>query len=135
MDKSLIVFMLVGIGFFYVVMNIVKETETPEDRAFTSSYQQEQYNQYYKVDNIGQDIIDVVGAPAGVQIKAWNNSPLKEELLEIFPDFDTMKGFVKNRVKGDVLQQKLLSRISEVEDKFFSGTIDAEQAKRMLGKL
>ena len=135
MDKSFIVFMLVGIGFFYVVMNIVKETETPADRAFTSSYQQEQYNQYYKVDNIGQDIIDVTGAPAGVQIKAWNNSPLKEEFLEIFPDFDTMKGFVKNRVRGDVLREKLLNKISEVEDKFFSGTINAEQAKRMLGKL
>jgi len=135
MDKTFIVFILIGIGFFYVVMNIVKETETPAERAQTTSYQQEQYAQYYKVDNIGQDIIDVTGAPAGVQVKAWNQSPLKEELLEIFPDFDTMKGFVENRVKGDLLRQKILSRISEVEDKFFSGTIDAEQAKRMLGKL
>ena len=133
MDKSLFVFMLVGVGFFYVVMNIVKETDTAVES--NTNYPKEQYVQYYKVDDIGQDIIDVTGIPVATQIKAWNESSLKEELLEIFPDFDTMKGFVKNRVRGEALQKKLLDKINEVEDKFFSGTINAEQAKRMLGQL
>jgi len=133
MDKSLLVFILVGVGFFYAVMNIVKETDTAVESK--TNYPKEQYVQYYKVDNIGQDIIDVTGVPVATQIKAWNESSLKEELLEIFPDFDTMKGFVKNRVRGEALQKKLLDKINEVEDKFFSGTINAEQAKRMLGQL
>jgi hypothetical protein len=69
------------------------------------------------------------------QVKAWNASPLKAEFLDIFPDFDTMKGFVRNRVRGKELVQKLLKRISTVEDKFFSGTMGTEQAKHALEKL
>ena len=135
MDKTLLVFLLIGVGFFYFVMNLVKETETDSEKARNVSYQQEQYTKYYKVDSIGQDILDVTLADPMMQLKVWKHSRLKEEFLEIFPDFDMMKNFVKSRIRGDALVQKLTNKINEVEDKFFSGSMNAEQAKRALEQL
>ncbi len=136
MDKSFIFFLIIGAVFFYFVMNVVKDTEMEDDPLRDAAYQQgNQYTQYMKTDNIGQKILDVSLADPATQIKAWNASPLKEEFLDIFPDFDTMKGFVKNRVRGEELVQKLLQRINTAEDKFFSGLLDAEQTKKMLENL
>jgi hypothetical protein len=43
-----------------------------------------------------------------------------------------MKVFIHNRVRGESLIKKLTKKINEVEDKFFSGAMNAEQAKRAL---
>ena len=135
MDKTLIVFLIIGAGFFYFVMNLVNETNSEDDKYLNTMSQQEQYAKYQKVDSIGQEILDVTLADPVTQLKVWNASQIKQEFLELFPDFDTMRGFVKNRVRGENLVQKLTQKINETEDKFFSGSIDTEQAKRMLDKL
>jgi hypothetical protein len=135
MDKSFLIFLIIGVGFFYFVINVVKETETDTEKIHSTSYQQEQYAKYHKTDSIGQDILDVTLADPSTQLKVWNSSALKAELLDIFPDFDTMKGFVQNRVRGEPLVRKLTQKINEVEDKFFSGTINSEQAKQALEQL
>jgi hypothetical protein len=135
MDKTFIVFLLIGGIFFYFVMDIVNKSETEDERLSSPSYQQEEYAKYQKTDNIGQYILDVTSADVSTQTKVWNASSLKIEFLEIFPDFDTMRGFVKNRVQGDPLVKKLLKKINEVEDGFFSGTMNAEQAKKALEEL
>ncbi len=136
MDKSFMVFIAVGIGFYYVVTNYVGEIQREDTLYQNSDYEKEhKFDQYYTVDSIGQNILDVTLADPSTQIEAWNASPIRQEFLDIFPDFDTMRGFVKNRVRGDELVQKLLKRIDEVEDKFFSGTMSAEQAKRSLETL
>jgi len=136
MDKSFMVFLAVGIGFFYLVTTYVGDIQK-EDKVFRNSEyeQQHKYDQYMTTDSIGQPILDVTFADPKIQVEAWNQSALRQEFLDLFPDFDTMKEFVKNRVRGDVLLQKLNAQIRTVEDKFFSGTMNAEQAKRALQKL
>jgi uncharacterized protein YpmS len=133
MDKSLIMFIAVGIAFLYFVTNFVGDIQK-EDEVFQSSDYKEKhkYNQYYTTDSIGQDIIDVTLADPKTQLEAWNRSQVKNEFLELFPDFDTMKAFIKNRVRGEELIRKLTGKVNEVEDKFFSGTMNAEQAQRAL---
>ena len=132
MDKSLFIFLIIGAGFFYFVINVVKESETDTEKIHSTSYQEEKYAKYHKTDSIGQDILDVTLADPATQVKVWNSSTIKEEFLEIFPDFDTMKVFIHNRVRGESLIKKLTKKINEVEDKFFSGAMNAEQAKRAL---
>jgi hypothetical protein len=135
MDKSFIFFLIAGGVFFYFIMNVVKDTEVDND-PLKGTYQKEnRYTQYLKKDSIGEQILDVSYVDPKTQVKAWKASPLKAEFLDIFPDFDTMKGFVKNRVRGDELVRKLTNKINEVEDKFFSGTMNAEQAKQALEQL
>ncbi len=136
MDKSMMVFIAVGIGFFYVVTTYVGDIQKEDDRLQNSGYEQEhKFDQYYTEDSIGEKILDVTLADPQTQVAAWNKSPLKQEYLELFPDFDTMRTFIKNRVRGKVLTDKLNKQIQDVEDKFFSGAIDAEAAKRTLGQL
>jgi hypothetical protein len=136
MDKSFMVFLAVGIGFFYVVTTYVGDIQKEDVKYQNSEYQGEhQFDEYYTTDSIGQDIIDATLADPVTQMKAWNQSNLKQEFLELFPDFDTMKVFIKSRVRGEPLVGKLTKGVSDVEDKFFSGTYTAEQAKRALAHI
>jgi len=136
MDKSLMIYIAIGVGFFYLITTYVGDIQK-EDKVFRNSEyeQQHKYDQYMTTDSIGQTILDVTLADAKTQVQAWNQSELKKEFLDLFPDFDTMKEFVKNRVRGEMLLKKLDTQISTVEDKFLSGTINAEEAKRALEKL
>ena len=135
MDKSLFVFVLIGVGFIYVITNFVGDIQE-DDKFQNEAYKlKHQYDKYHSVDSIGREIIDLVGASGHTQLQAWNHSALKIEFLTLFPDFSEMKMFVKERVRGEVLQVKLIENIDKVESQYFSGAINAEQAKRLLGLL
>ena len=135
MDKSLFFFVLIGVGFLYFITQFVGDIQ--EDDKFQSEEYKEkhQYKQYQTVDSIGREILDMTDAPVGTQIQAWNNSALKTEFLELFPDFSDMKIFINERVRGDALKAKLTASVDNAESQYFSGAMDAEQAKRSLGML
>jgi len=136
MDKSLFIFILIGLGFLYFITNFVGDIQAEDEKYQNKGYQQEhKYDQYQSVDSIGQEILNLTGVDTQTQIAAWNASGLKQEFLELFPDFSDMKRFVKERVRGERLQTKLLSHIDSIESKFFSGTMNAEQAKQALDLL
>jgi len=136
MDKAFLVFVAIGVGFLYFVTNFVGGIQEEDDTYRNSGYEQEhKYDQYNSVDSVGQDILNLIGADPSMQVAAWNESKLKVEFLTLFPDFGDMKHFVKDRIVGDALKAKLLLTINNVEDKFFSGTMTAEQAKQMLSTL
>jgi len=101
-----------------------------------NDYKQEHlYDKYQKTDSVGQSILDVTGANAKTQLGAWNHSLLKDEFLDLFPDFTEMKNFINDRVRGKILKDKLTKTVTTIEDKFFSGGITAEDAKRELSTL
>ena len=136
MDKSLLFFIAIGLGFLYFVTNFVGDIQEEDDAYRNNDYKQEHlYDAYNAVDSIGQDILDVTGANAATQLGAWNHSLLKDEFLDLFPDFSEMKHFIDDRLRGKILQDKLRNKVNEIEDKFFSGGITAEDAKRELGTL
>jgi len=136
MDKSLMIFIALGMGFLYFVTNFIGGIQAEDEAYQNKDYNQERkYDKYQGVDSIGQGILDLTGADAKTQLAAWNNSMLKDEFLENFPNFDEMKHFVNDRIRGKLLQDKLNNTINTIEDKFFSGTMDAEQAKRELSSL
>ncbi|MGB5506125.1 MAG: hypothetical protein WBM70_05470 [Sulfurovum sp.] len=135
MDKSLFIFILIGVGFLYFITNFVGDIQEDEKFQNEEYKQKHQYDQYQSVDSIGRDILDMTGAPLSTQIQAWNNSALKTEFLELFPDFSDMKMFINERVRGDLLTAKLTASVDTVESKYFSGAMNAEQAKRELSLL
>lgn len=136
MDKSLLVFIAIGIGFLYFVTSFIGDIQEEDDKYKNQGYKQEhKYDKYQSIDSVGQEILNLAGANRATQIAAWQASGLREEFLTLFPDFNDMKNFVKDRIQGDALQEKLLKTINDVEDKYFSGTIDSEQAKQMLDLL
>ncbi|MDD2450656.1 hypothetical protein [Sulfurovum sp.] len=133
MDKNLLIFIAVGLIFIYFVTNFVSTLQEEDELLQSSAYQKKHsFDQFMKTDSIGQNILDVEGESAEVQVSAWNQSKLKDELIEYFPDFDTMKLFAKERVRGEILRTRLYEHIDNVEKRFFSGEIDAEKAKKEL---
>ena len=136
MDKSFMIFVALGMGFLYFVTTFIGGIQEEDDAYRNKDYNQErQYDQYQSVDSIGQGILDLTGTDSKTQLGAWNSSMLKEEFLDLFPRFDEMKDFTKDRIRGKILQDKLTQTLNTIEDGFFSGTMDSEQAKRMLSEL
>ncbi len=136
MDKSFLVFMGIGIGVLYLTTNFIGDIQQEDDRYQNEEYKEKnQFNKYQTIDSIGRSVLDLTGVDSSTQLKAWNKSNLKNEFLEVFPDFDEMKKFVKERTRGDALQTKLRRTIDTVENGYFSGTMSAEEAKRMLSSL
>lgn len=135
MDKSLFFFIIIGIGFLYFITNFVGDIQQDEKFQNEEYVQKHQYDQYQSVDSIGREILDMTDTPESIQVQAWNNSKLKTEFLELFPDFSEMKIFVKERLRGEILQAKLIASIESVESQYFSGKMNAEQAKRELSLL
>jgi hypothetical protein len=135
MDKSLFFFVLIGVGFLYFITQFVGDIQEDEKFQNDEYKQKHQYDHYQSVDSIGREILDLTDAPIGTQVQAWNNSALKTEFLELFPDFSEMKIFVEERVRGDALQSRLTSSIDDAESQYLSGAMNAEQAKRSLGLL
>ena len=129
------IFIAIGVVFIYVITNFVGDIEQ-EDNLQNNEYRaKHKYDAYQSVDSIDREILDMTGASASVQIAAWNSSKLKEEFLTLFPDFVEMKTFAQERVRGIILQEKLSQTINNVENKYISGTLSEEGAKRALGTL
>jgi len=136
MDKNLLIFIAVGIVGIYFVTNFIGDIQKDDEKFQNTEYtKKQQYEQFNSKNSIGLDIIDTTGASADIQIEAWNKSKLKKQMIDYFPDFDTMKLFAKERTRGEVLVPKLLKQIDTVEGKFLAGTIDSEEAKRELRTL
>jgi hypothetical protein len=133
MDKSLLVFIAIGVAFIYFITNFVGDIQKEDEKFRNTGYEQKhQYDAYMGKDSIGRDILDLTSASPAIQMKVWNSSQLKEEMLANFPDFSLMKLFVKERVRGEEFQEKLLKHIDHVELQYFSGKLDPENAKRAL---
>ena len=136
MDKSLFIFIAIAIGFLYFITSFVGDIQKEDDKYQNVAYQEKhKYDQYQSVDSIGQTILDLTNVDFKMQASAWNASELKDDFLNNFPDFSAMKTFVKERVRGEIFQKKLIENIDIVEGKYISGTINAEKAKRELDLL
>ena len=136
MDKSFLVFMAIGLGALYLVINFIGDIQEEDDKYQNEGYQQEhKYDAYQMVDSIGQEVLDVTGADVTTQVNAWNQSMLKQDFLALFPDFSEMQVFITERIRGDKLKSKLSTLVEDIEGDFFGGGISPEQAKRKLGSL
>ncbi len=133
MDRSLFIFTAVGVVFLYFITDFIGDIQKNDERYRSSEYEQKhQFEKYIGKDAVGQEILIVEGEDEKRQLSAWHASALKMEFLEIFPDYDYMRQFVQERIKGKLLQKKLLEVIERVEGEFLSGTLSAQEARKML---
>jgi hypothetical protein len=132
MDKGLLTFLFIGLIAIYLSTNFIGSIQEDVDKESGSYKKENQYEQYYSVDIIGDTVLDVQHVDISKQLEVWNNSELKEGFLELFPDFESMKRYVDGKIIGDALKTKLLQRIDSVEIQFLSGTLNGEQSKAKL---
>ena len=133
MDKSFLAFLAVGLAFLYFITHFVGSIQAEDELYRNSAYEQEhKYDAYKGVDSVGRAILNVENADPATQVGAWNEGSLKQEFIELYPDFALMKDFIKNRVYGEPIKTKLLKHVDDVETKFFAGKLTTEQAKAAL---
>ncbi len=132
-NSLFIVYIAVAILLGIATFNLVKDVQNED--TYTAVKHDNKYSKYLSVDSLGDKILDLTQADTDTQISVWNESELKKEFLALFPDFDAMRNFVKNRIKGDPLTAKLLTHINTIENKFFSGSIGAAEAHEALSVL
>lgn len=137
MDKSLLTFIAIGVGAIYLLTNFLGDIED-DDTAYQShtSKQVHKFDKYKRLDSVGQTILvfDKDVSPK-ISMDVWNASEVKKEFLELFPSYSEMKEFLKERIDSAQFQAKLIKAVDDIEGKFFSGTIDAEKAKQLLGSI
>jgi len=133
MDKGLLTFIFVGLIAIYLATNLIGDIQNDDESYQSASYKKEhQYEQYHGVDIVGDTILEVQHIDAKKQLEVWNSSELKQEFVELFPNFEGMKKYVNSRIVGDALQDKLFETIDSVEMEFLGGTLNGEQAKAKL---
>ena len=140
MDKSFIVFVAVGIGFFYMITNFVGKIENediqPQDsKGYIQDYKTSNYDQYIIQDIIGRDVLDIEGLDRQQQIDIWKHCSLREDFISYFPDYEEMIKFVKERVISKEFQKYLIKKIEAIENDFLMGNIDSDEALRKVRAL
>ena len=136
MDKAFFFYVMVGLGFLYVITHYVGEIQAEDDVIAKSAYAKEhKYDNYFGTDNIGRVVLDLQNATLSTQMKVWNETSFKEELLALFPSFEEMKVFIEDRVQSEALREKLLLQLSKAEDGFLSGTMNGKEVKASLSTL
>jgi len=136
MSKNFMIIMIIGVGGLYFLTNVIGEIKDSNSNLQSDNYRENnKYNKYYSSDSIGQDIIDATLADNQTQLEAWRHSSLKVDFIELFPNFDEMKIFIKERVRGTYLINRLNSLINNVEEKYLGGSINVESAKRDINNI
>jgi len=130
------VFVAVGIGFYYGITNFVGDMEKDDGYPTTTMEQEEhKYDKYISHDSIGRTILIVDGLDRKTQLEAWRHSSIRDDFLSFYPSFDEMETVIKERVMTKDLQSYLLDKTQKVERDFLGGSIDSETAKRELTNL
>ena len=84
---------------------------------------------------LAERFLDIKATDLNKQMEVWNNTSFKNEFIALFPDFEAMKIFARERIRTEALRQKLLSEITRAEDQFVSGEITDDQMKASLSHL
>ena len=133
MDKSFLMFVGIGLAFLYFITHFIGGIQEVDERFQNNAYEEKhKYDAYKGVDSVGRAILNVENADPATQVGAWNEGSLKQEFIELYPDFSLMKDFIRNRVYGEPIKTKLLKHVDDVETKFFAGKLTTEQAKAAL---
>ena len=125
-----------AIALFFIVSGLINFIGGLEDDVnIKSNYTNKEFKHknYYGVDVLGEQTILLNGLSYSKKIELWNESPLKVEMLKLFPNFSLMHEFVENRIIDDSdFKKKLLDKIDKIKEEYIGGMITGQRAKATL---
>jgi hypothetical protein len=131
MFKGLVFLLIIGFSGAYIVKNFVGEIQE-ETGAYSSAKKTAQIDQkYYRENSIGELVLDLEGTPDNKQIRVWDESPVKTDLLAAVPDFEEMRYIAQERLCGSPIKEKVKGAILEAENSFVSGELKAEEINKL----
>jgi hypothetical protein len=136
MKNGLLILIAIGIGFIFFATDFVKSVEDdPTSTDYTFTPEQEAIKKYFKDSPGGYKVYDPATLPLSKAKEFWNESKIKQEMMDYFPKFDLMKKYVQLHVATGDFLDLLLSKISEAELKYQTGKINYDQARRIIDNL
>ena len=133
MSQGLIIFIAIGAILSYILVGFIGDIQDADDKLITQEKLiAKEDMSYHQKDVIGQTILVFKNISFEKKLGIWKRSPLHQEFMDFFPNFSEMKAFVNDRIIDADFQQKLIKKVNEVEDAFFSGEATQEQAKEKL---
>jgi len=131
MNKGIIIMVLAGMGFMYLVTNLVDQAEsTTPGLENSQSRKAKEYAQYSKKDVNGDEMLNFAGLPLSKAKALWSESAVKYKLLRHFPDFDTMRQIADNQLNESDFKTFLFKKMKEIEDGYLDGALNLDQAKK-----
>ncbi len=135
-NKGILLMIIAGIGFMYLVTDLVGEAEsTTPGLENSQSRKAREYAKYYSVDINGDDVLNLSGLPLPKAKNVWKESIIKEKMLSFFPDFDTMKQVAKEQLQESEFKTYFLKRLWEIEGKYIDGAMGLDQARNAIESL
>lgn len=126
-------FLFLGSVFFITQSNIPLQLFDKISGEKTTGYISKNDTSEYEFKNYYGDIsLNVSSLELEKQLDIWLKSTIKDDFLDLFPDFDELRNFVKERIVGKELSEIILNKISTVEDNYISGSLDLISAKKQL---
>jgi len=124
---------LAGLGFMYLVTNLVDTAEsTTPGLESSQSKKAKEYAQYYRKDINGDDMLNFSGVPLSKAKEVWSESTVKSRMLSYFPDFDTMKEIAESQLNKSEFRTFLLKTLKETENDYLDGAINLDRARKAL---
>ncbi len=125
-----------AIALFFIISGLINFIGDLQDEVDTkSNYNSKEFKHenYYGVDVIGEKTILLNGLSNSKKKELWNASPLKIEMMNLFPDFSLMREFVEERMVDDSdFKKKLLEKIAKTEEEYIAGILTRQRAKAAL---
>ncbi len=122
---------LAGMGFMYLVTNLVGEAEsTTPGLENSQSRKAKEYAQYYRKDINGDDMLNFAGVPLSKAKAVWSESTVKYRVMSYFPDFDTMKQIAESQLNKSEFKTFLLAKMKKIEGDYLDGAINLDQARK-----
>ena len=137
MNKGYLILVVVGILFAYFAIHLMKqsEKEVATNKQIVLLEKEKPYAQYYTRDATDNVVLDLSNTSLEKSKEVWQHSSVKDQILQLFPNFDLMKDMVRMRVSDCPFKTYLLKMMDTVESAYFSGRINSFKAKRLLESL
>ncbi len=136
MKNGFLILILVGVGFIYFATSFMNDVAgDPSNTEYTVTPDQNTLYRYFKDGPGGYKVFDPSPLTMEKTIEFWNESRLKEDMMEYFPKFSLMKKYAKLHIATGAFLDLLLSKISEAELKYQTGKINFEEARRIIENL
>jgi len=127
-----------GVVIFLIVFWLIGFIDNLQDDVdvnygFNEKIAVEGSSKNYTVNSSGNEVLLLHKLSLSEKKSLWNSSTLKENMIELFPDFQEIKYFIDNHIEDDGdFKSELLEHVKSVEVKYISGGLTGKKAKSML---
>jgi len=90
------------------------------------------YSAYYYIDVVNNEILSLKNVPEDMKIDVWKSSPIQYEVLDQFPNMQTMHEIYNDRVEDNgMFKKKFLDYMQNLQDSYIAGEINEEEFKEL----